>query len=100
MHDSPHCYGRLAVIGLGTLMRRREVFPLFIAAAAWPLAARAQQTGAVRHIGVLMSIAENDPEAQSRVAALREGLEKLGWMEGRNLRIDYRWAAGDDNRTR
>ena len=81
-------------------MKRREFIAALGGVAAWPLAARAQQTGAVRHIGVLMSIAENDPEAQSRVAALREGLEKLGWMEGRNLRIDYRWAAGDDNRTR
>jgi putative tryptophan/tyrosine transport system substrate-binding protein len=83
-------------------MRRRDFIKVIAgsAAAAWPLTAQAQRIETVRYIGVLMSIAENDPEAQSRIAALREGLEKLGWIEGRNLRIDYRWAAGDDDRTR
>jgi putative ABC transport system substrate-binding protein len=67
-------------------MRRREfIWLLGGTASLWPLSAPAQQSDAMRHIGVLMSIAENDPEAQSRVAALREGLERLGWIEGRNL---------------
>jgi putative tryptophan/tyrosine transport system substrate-binding protein len=64
------------------------------AAAAWPLAARAQQGERVRRLGVLMSTGERDPETQLRLGAFREGLQKLGWAEGRNLRIDYRWGAG------
>ena len=77
-------------------MRQRQFITMFGGAAvAWPLAARAHHSDRVRRIGVLMSIAEDDPEAQARVAALREGLEKLGWTDGHNLRIDYRWAAGD-----
>ena len=63
------------------------------AAAALPLAVRAQQPGGMRRIGVLMSDAENDPEMQARLAAFRRGLEKLGWSEGRNIRIDIRYAA-------
>ena len=62
---------------------------------AWPLAARAQQVERVRHIGVLMNAAENDPEQQARLAAFRQRLQQLGWTEGRNVRIDYRLAAGD-----
>ena len=77
-------------------MRRREFISLLGgAAAAWPLTARAQQGERMRRIGVLMSLAESDPEAQARVAAFREGLQKLGWAEGRNVRIDIRWAAPD-----
>jgi putative ABC transport system substrate-binding protein len=77
-------------------MRRREFIRLFGgAAAAWPLAARAQQPDRVRRIGVLMGYAESDQEAQAWVAAFREGLQKLGWTEGRNIRIDTRWAAAD-----
>jgi putative ABC transport system substrate-binding protein len=77
-------------------MRRREFIRLFGgAAAAWPLAARAQQPDRVRRIGVLMGYAESDQEAQAWVAAFREGLQKLGWTEGRNIRIDIRWATGD-----
>jgi putative ABC transport system substrate-binding protein len=64
-------------------------------AAAWPLAARGQQPGVLRRIGVLMGYAENDSEAQAWVAAFRDGLQKLGWTEGRNIRIDTRWAASD-----
>ena len=62
---------------------------------AWPLAARAQQGERMRRIGVLMAYAESVPEAQAWVAAFREGLQKLGWTEGRNIRIDIRWATGD-----
>jgi len=65
------------------------------AAAAWPMAARAQQTERVMRIGVLMAYAEGDPEAQAWVAAFREALQKLGWAEGRNIRIDTRWATAD-----
>jgi putative tryptophan/tyrosine transport system substrate-binding protein len=76
-------------------MRRRDFITLFGgAAAAWPLAGRAQQT--VRRIGVLMAYAESDREGQALVAGFREGLQKLGWAEGRNILIDYRWGAPDD----
>jgi putative ABC transport system substrate-binding protein len=77
-------------------MRRRE-FITFLGGvtAAWPLAAHAQQPGQMRRIGVLMAYAESDPEAQAWVAAFGEGLEKLGWTEGRNMRINTRWAAVD-----
>jgi len=74
-------------------MRRRDFIILIgIAASASPLAAWAQQAGQVRRIGVLMAIAENDPEGQARVAAFREGLRKLGWVDGRNIQIETRWA--------
>jgi putative ABC transport system substrate-binding protein len=76
-------------------MRRRKFITLIGAAAAWPLAARAQQPGPMRRIGVLMSYSENDMEGQARTAAFREGLRKLGWMEGRNIRIDIRWATAE-----
>jgi ABC-type uncharacterized transport system substrate-binding protein len=65
------------------------------ATAAWPLAARAQQPGGMRRIGVLLSYAERDPEGQAYVGAFREALQKLGWAEERNFRIDTRWAAVD-----
>ena len=78
-------------------MRRREFITLLGGAAvAWPLAARAQQPDRVRRIGVLMGYAESDLEGQAYVAAFREGLQKLGWTEGRNIRIDTRWAAPAD----
>ena len=70
------------------------------AAASWPLAARAQQGERVRRIGVLMPLAADDPEGQSRVAAFAQGLQQSGWTIGRNVRIDTRWAAGDAERIR
>src|ERR1700733_2349149 len=77
-------------------MRRREFTRLLGGAAvAWSVAAHAQQTERVRRIGVLTFSAESDPEGQSSVAAFREELRKLGWMEGRNIEIDVRWAAAD-----
>ena len=82
-------------------MRRREFITLIGgAAAAWPLVARAQQTGAMRRIGVLMSTAMGDPEGQARMGAFLQALEQLGWADGRNVRIDTRWPTGnaDDNR--
>jgi putative tryptophan/tyrosine transport system substrate-binding protein len=78
-------------------MRRREFVILLGggAAAAWPLAARAQQSHRLRVVGVLLAMAPDDPEAQLRVQAFEAGLRELGWTEGRNLRLEYRWAAGD-----
>ena len=82
-------------------MRRREFITLFgVAALAGPRAARAQQADRVRRVGVLMSRAAGDPEEQARFAAFLEGLQKLGWTDGRNVRIDYRWAAADADRSR
>jgi putative tryptophan/tyrosine transport system substrate-binding protein len=75
---------------------RRDFITLLGGAAAWPLAARAQQPDRVRRIGVLMTLAESERQGQTRIAAFREGLEKLGWAEGGNVRIDYRWAAPSD----
>jgi putative tryptophan/tyrosine transport system substrate-binding protein len=81
-------------------MRRRE-FILLIggAAATWPLAARAQEPSGVRRIGVLMNISD-DPEGKARLAAFRQSLEQLGWIDGRNVRIDTKWADGDVERIR
>ena len=77
-------------------MKRREFITLLGGgAAAWPLAAHAQ-TKQMRRIGVLMGLVAGDPEAQSRVAAFENGLRELGWVKGRNLSIEYRWA-GDGN---
>jgi len=82
------------------MMRRREFITLIGGAAAWPLAARAQQPGRARRIGVLMGYAETDPAAQAQVAALRQELQKLGWDDGRNIRIDVRFPAADAGRVR
>jgi putative ABC transport system substrate-binding protein len=74
-------------------VRRREFMTLLGgAAAAWPLAARAQQPARVRRIGVVMAYAENDPNGQLQVAAFRQHLQKLGWTEGSNIQIDFRYA--------
>jgi putative ABC transport system substrate-binding protein len=82
-------------------MRRRDFITLVGgAAAAWPLAARAQQPGPMRRIAVLMPNAEDDPMAQPRVLGLQQGLAKLGWVVGRNIRIDYRWGASDAEKVR
>ena len=79
-------------------MKRREFITLLGGAAAWPLAARAQQAERVRRIGLLQGLAETDPEAQARTVAFRQALDVLGWIEGRNIRIDYRFAGGDSAR--
>src|SRR5450755_3608231 len=73
-------------------MRRREFITLLGGAAAWPLAARAQEPERVRRIGVLMASAADDSESQARIAAFLQGLQQLGWADGRNVRIDTRWA--------
>jgi putative tryptophan/tyrosine transport system substrate-binding protein len=75
-------------------MRRRAFIAALGGAAAWTFVARAQQSERVRRVGVLMGIA-NDLEGQTRVAAFQTALQKLGWIEGHNVRIDYRWVAGD-----
>jgi ABC-type uncharacterized transport system substrate-binding protein len=82
-------------------MRRREFISLLgSAAAAWPLAALAQQTERVRRIGVLLNVAADDPESLTRVTAFAQGLQELGWIDGRNVRIDYRWGGADVGRIR
>ena len=80
-------------------MRRRDFITLLgSAAAVWPVATRAQQSERMRRIGVLMNISADDPEAQSRMTAFVQGLQQSGWTDGRNIRIDTRWAAGDADR--
>src|SRR5262245_64998179 len=81
-------------------MRRREFITLLGGAAAWPLRARAQQPERMRRIGVLEPLAIDDPEALARVTAFAQGLQQLGWTANRNVRIDYRWGAGDADRIR
>ena len=81
-------------------MKRRDFITLLGCAAACPLAARAQQPERMRRVGVLMGQAADDPEAQTRVAAFVQGLQELGWSDGRNVRIEIRWPAGDADRAR
>jgi putative ABC transport system substrate-binding protein len=77
------------------MIRRRAFISLLGGAAAWPLAARAQQGGPMRRIGVLVSNEENDPQVQRQLAAFQRGLAELGWIEGRNVQIDRRFTDGD-----
>jgi putative tryptophan/tyrosine transport system substrate-binding protein len=79
---------------------RREFNKLLGGAVAWPLVARAEAADRMRLIGVLMGVAKNDPEGQARVAAFQQGLADLNWADGRNVHIEYRWAAGDVDRIR
>jgi putative tryptophan/tyrosine transport system substrate-binding protein len=81
-------------------MRRRAFISFLGGAAAWPLAARAEQGERVRRIGVCMNLAADDPEGQARLTAFAQGLQQLGWTDGRNARIEYRWAVGDAERIR
>jgi putative tryptophan/tyrosine transport system substrate-binding protein len=80
-------------------VKRREFITLLGGWTAWPLVARAQQPERMRRVGLLMSTGnpEDDPESRARIAALRQGLKKLGWTEGHNIQLDYRWARGDAN---
>jgi len=80
------------------MMKRRQVITLLGGAAAWPLAARAQQPDRVRRIGILMLVGETDPQAHAELAAFTTELQRLGWTEGQTVRIDYRWADGDVSR--
>jgi putative ABC transport system substrate-binding protein len=82
-------------------MRRRDfVKAIASSSVAWPLAARAQQTDQVRRVGVLLNVAPEHPEGQPFVAAFRQALQRLGWIEGRNIRIDIRWGENDVERDR
>ena len=81
-------------------LRRREFMAALGGAAAWPLAARAQQGDRVRRIGVLMGGDENDPLNKTRLSAFTQALAGLGWTDGRNVRMDLRWGSGDINRIR
>ncbi len=82
-------------------MRRREFIAMVGGATvAWPVAARAQQNERKRRVGVLMGLAADDAQAQDRIVAFEQGLQQLGWIDGRNLQIDYRRGAGDTDPTR
>jgi ABC-type uncharacterized transport system substrate-binding protein len=81
-------------------VKRRKFITLLGGAAAWPVAARAQQPQRMRRIGMLDTLAADDPEASVRHGAFMQGLQELGWGIGRNLRVDTRWAAGDTGRIR
>jgi putative tryptophan/tyrosine transport system substrate-binding protein len=82
-------------------MRRRKFITLLGgAAAAWPMATRAQQRQRMRRVGVLMNLAADDPQAAPRIAAFAQALGELGWAVGRNVQLDYRWGAGDIERYR
>jgi hypothetical protein len=81
-------------------MKRREFISLLGGAAAWPLAARAQQGERMRRVGVLMNAAADDPASRVRIVAFAQGLEQLGWTECRNVRIDTRWGENDVDRDR
>src|SRR4030081_1535632 len=79
-------------------MKRREFITLLGGAGTWPVTAAAQQAGRGGHVGGLMSVVEDDPGGLAELAALRQGLTELGWVEGRNLHIEFRWAGGDIER--
>src|SRR5262249_28903832 len=82
------------------MIKRRDFITLLGGAAAWPLAARAQQGNRVRRIGVLIAADENDPVAKTWVSAFTQALADFGWTDGRNVRMDFRWDGGDVNRSR
>jgi putative ABC transport system substrate-binding protein len=82
------------------MIRRRDFITLLGGAAAWPMAARAQQGERMRRIGLLQGLAAKDPLAQANNAAFLQGLQQLGWIDGRNVRIDFRWGAGNAADTR
>src|SRR5262245_21876415 len=100
----PLCYrhpaGAMILRLAGAPMLRREFITLIGGAAAWPLAARAQQPERMRRIGVLMNFAAGDSAGQARVVAFGQELQHFGWTEGRNVRIDIRWGAGDAEQIR
>src|SRR5262249_1725826 len=87
---------RCPVLSRGAAMRRRDFIKMIGGgAAAWPLTARAQQAERMRRVGVLMPFAKDSPDAQARVAAFLRELQQLGWTEGGNIQIEYRWDTGD-----
>ena len=97
LHFAVHCMNDPQAEGhmASHIGRRKFLATLGGAAAAWPLAAQAQPSGRMRRIGVLMHLASDDADAQSRNAAFLQGLQELGWAVGRNVRIDYRWGASN-----
>jgi putative ABC transport system substrate-binding protein len=103
-HDRP-LDATVAIAGRGRrenehLMKRREFITLVGAAAVWPLAAHAQQNGPMRRIAVLVGGADSDPQVVAGLSAFKTGLQQLGWIDGRNIQIDYRFAAADVDRMR
>ena len=80
------------------MIQRREFITVLGGAAAWPLAARSQQDGRVRRIGVLTPFDENDAQQKRRLSAFTQALADLGWTDGRNVRMDLRWGSNDTNR--
>ena len=76
-------------------MRRREFITLVGGAVSWPIAVRAQQPERIRRVGVLMPYGKDNPEVQPRIAAFIDELQQLGWIDGRNLQIEYRWGTSD-----
>jgi ABC-type uncharacterized transport system substrate-binding protein len=81
-------------------MKRREFITLLGGVAAWPITANGQQLTRIRRVGLLTGLAQNDTEAQTRIKAFQQRLQELGWTEGQNVQIEYRWAAGNVGRTR
>ena len=81
-------------------MKRRQFITLLGGAAAWPLAAQAQQSGQIRRISALMGWSEDSPDPRASLAAFVQGLAQLGWVDGRNVRIDVHWTNADINRAR
>src|SRR5262245_6867329 len=81
-------------------VKRRQFISLLGSAAAWPVAAWAQQSERMRRIGVLIAVAADDPQSQRRMTAFVQGLQELGWTDGRNVRIETRWTGGDTDRMR
>lgn len=79
-------------------MRRRDFIQGIVISSAWPPTVRAQQAERLRRVGVLINLAADDPESAARITAFAQGLQEFGWTAGRNVRIDYRWAAGDSRR--
>src|SRR5256885_254648 len=95
-YSSPHKQGIL----WGQMQRREFITLVGGAAVAWPLAARAQQPDRMRRIGVLMAATADDPDYQARFAAFAQRLAQLGWVDGRNVRIDTRWATSKPDEIR
>jgi len=94
-HEKPASFSARFLPDEGRAIKRRD-FIAICAAAAWPPEARAQQPDRMRRIGVLMAHPESDPEFQQYADTFREGLRKLGWIEGRNVSFNFRWGALDD----
>src|SRR5262245_18958529 len=93
-------FNQYDALSSGGDMRRRNFITALGSAVAWPVVARAQQPGRTRRIGVLHPLAANDPIAKARLSAFQDGLAQLGWTDGRNVNIEFRWSAGIEAETR